>query len=133
MPSNELLLRFFQSDFFNSWIALSYFLRYSDNVGIQHYLCDRLWEFPYEEILFFLPQLCHILITRPSRSVALEAFLLQWCRNSPHFAILMLWYLQAYMSDLSTRPPSTESYRICKRVLRRCQDILLQEDPAAHD
>jgi phosphatidylinositol 4-kinase len=55
--SNALLLRLFTSEFFNSWIAVSYLFRYSDNVGIQHYLCTELKGFPISEIEFFLPQL----------------------------------------------------------------------------
>lgn len=55
--SNALLLRLFTSEFFNSWIAVSYLFRYPDNVGIQHYLCTELKKFPISEIEFFLPQL----------------------------------------------------------------------------
>lgn len=55
--SNALLLRLFTSEFFNSWIAVSYLFRYPDNVGIQHYLCNELKSFPLSEIEFFLPQL----------------------------------------------------------------------------
>ena len=57
--SNALLLRLFTSEFFNSWIAVSYLFRYSDNVGIQHYLCAELKKFPISEIEFFLPQLMY--------------------------------------------------------------------------
>lgn len=51
-----LLLRLFKSDFFNTWIAVSYLYKYSDP-GIQEYLCKRLSEQPIEEIEFLLPQL----------------------------------------------------------------------------
>jgi hypothetical protein len=52
------LLRLFQSEFFNTWIAVSYLFKYPEVVGIQHYLCSRLRdEFPVEDVQFLLPQL----------------------------------------------------------------------------
>lgn len=54
---SQLLLRLFQSEHFNSWMAIEYLFRYPDSVGIQHYLCNELKKFPMTEIEFFLPQL----------------------------------------------------------------------------
>ncbi|KAI8979157.1 kinase-like domain-containing protein [Mycotypha africana] len=125
--SNELLLRLFTSEFFNCWIAVSYLFRYSNNVGIQHYLCTELRRFPIPEIEFFLPQLIHLLITRPSESVALEHFLAEMSEKSTHMALMTLWYLQAYVSDLSANP-STASFQLCKRLLNRTQTILFAEE-----
>ncbi|KAI9251555.1 hypothetical protein BY458DRAFT_536138 [Sporodiniella umbellata] len=124
--SNALLLRLFTSEFFNSWIAVSYLFRYSDNVGIQHYLCSELKKFPTSEIEFFLPQLIHLLITKPSESVALECFIIETCEKSTHMAIMSLWYLQAYLSDFSVSP-SGGSFDLCKRVLNRCQAIVFSD------
>ncbi|KAI8140268.1 kinase-like domain-containing protein [Fennellomyces sp. T-0311] len=129
--SNALLLRLFTSEFFNSWIAVSYLFRYPDNVGIQHYLCAELKKFPISEIEFFLPQLMHLLISRPTESVALECFLVEMCEKSTHMAILSLWYLQAYLSDLSVSP-SSPSFELCKRVLNKCQAIVFSEDGVDH-
>ncbi|GAA5813183.1 hypothetical protein MFLAVUS_006657 [Mucor flavus] len=125
--SNALLLRLFTSEFFNSWIAVSYLFRYSDNVGIQHYLCNELKKFPISEIEFFLPQLIHLLITRPSESVALECFLVEMCEKSTHIALMSLWYLQAYLADLSSNP-SSPSFELCKRLLNKSQAIVFSED-----
>ncbi|KAI9317864.1 kinase-like domain-containing protein [Dichotomocladium elegans] len=125
--SNALLLRLFTSEFFNSWIAISYLFRYPDNVGIQHYLCRELKKFPISEIEFFLPQLIHLLISRPTESVALECFLVEMCERSTHMAIMSLWYLQAYISDLSAAPNSP-SFELCKRVLNKCQAIVFSEN-----
>ncbi|KAI8393409.1 kinase-like domain-containing protein [Radiomyces spectabilis] len=124
--SNALLLRLFTSEFFNSWIAVSYLFRYPDNVGIQHYLCSELEKFPASEIEFFLPQLIHLLITRPTESVALECFLVEMCEKSTHMAIMSLWYLQAYLSDLSSNPVSP-SFDLCKRLLNKCQAIVFSD------
>ncbi|KAF9974691.1 Phosphatidylinositol 4-kinase pik1alpha (PI4-kinase)(PtdIns-4-kinase) [Actinomortierella ambigua] len=120
---NQLLLRFFKSEFFNAWIAVSYLFKYPDAVGIQHYLCNELKKFPLDEIEFFLPQLVHLLISRPSESVALENFILDRCHTSSHIAILTLWYLQAYTSDLASTP-NTPSFKLCKRVFNKVQAIV---------
>ncbi|KAF9916589.1 Phosphatidylinositol 4-kinase pik1alpha (PI4-kinase)(PtdIns-4-kinase), partial [Linnemannia zychae] len=109
--------------FFNAWIAVSYLFKYPDAVGIQHYLCNELKRFPLDEIEFFLPQLVHLLISRPSESVALENFILDRCQISSHMAILTLWYLQAYTSDLAASPNSP-SFKLCKRVFNKCQAIV---------
>ncbi|KAG0192038.1 Phosphatidylinositol 4-kinase pik1alpha (PI4-kinase)(PtdIns-4-kinase) [Apophysomyces sp. BC1034] len=128
--SNALLLRLFTSEFFNSWIAVSYLFRYPDNVGIQHYLCNELKKFPISEIEFFLPQLVHLLITNPTESVALECFLIEMCEKSTHMAIMSLWYLQAYLADLSAVPTSP-SFDLCKRLLNKCQAIVFADSHAA--
>ncbi|KAI1297622.1 Phosphatidylinositol 4-kinase pik1alpha (PI4-kinase)(PtdIns-4-kinase) [Mortierella claussenii] len=120
---NSMLLRLFKSEFFNAWIAVSYLFKYPDAVGIQHYLCNELKKFPLDEIEFFLPQLVHLLISRPSESVALENFILDRCQISSHMAILTLWYLQAYTSDLAASP-NTPSFKLCKRVFNKCQAIV---------
>ncbi|KAF8937767.1 Phosphatidylinositol 4-kinase pik1alpha (PI4-kinase)(PtdIns-4-kinase) [Dissophora ornata] len=120
---NSMLLRLFRSEYFNAWIAVSYLFKYPDAVGIQHYLCNELKKFPLDEIEFFLPQLVHLLISRPSESVALENFILDRCQISSHMAILTLWYLQAYTSDLSASP-NTPSFKLCKRVFNKCQAIV---------
>ncbi|ORY07447.1 kinase-like protein [Basidiobolus meristosporus CBS 931.73] len=126
MTSNSLLLRLFNSEFFTSWLAISYVFKYPDSVGIQHYLCNELKKFPLAEIEFFLPQICHLLISRPEQSTSLENFLLDRCKISSHLAILTFWYLQAYMSDLSAAPHSP-SYRLCKRMHSQVQNIIFTE------
>ncbi|KAI7906146.1 kinase-like domain-containing protein [Cokeromyces recurvatus] len=128
--SNALLLRLFTSEFFNSWIAVSYLFRYSDNVGIQHYLCAELKSFPISEIEFFLPQLIHLLITKPSDSVALECFLIEMFEKSTHIALMSLWYLQAYLSDLCANP-SSPSFELCKRLLNKAQAVVFAEEEHA--
>ncbi|CAJ0828628.1 17305_t:CDS:10 [Entrophospora sp. SA101] len=122
---SQLLLRLFQSEHFNSSMAISYLFKYPDSVGIQHYLCNELKKFPMSEIEFFLPQLCHLLVCRTTESVALEFFILENCEKSKHMAILTLWYFQAYLSDLSSNP-SSPAFTVCKRVINKCQSIVFE-------
>ncbi|KAJ1978018.1 Phosphatidylinositol 4-kinase pik1alpha (PI4-kinase)(PtdIns-4-kinase) [Dimargaris verticillata] len=127
MSSNSLLLRLFTSQFFNSWLAVSYLYKYPDSVGIQYYLCRELKKFPVEEIEFFLPQLCHLLLTRPNESVALEALLLELCEQSTHICLIMVWDLQSYISDFANQPNSP-SFRLCRRLLNKCQEMIFCDD-----
>lgn len=72
-----------------------------------------------------MPQLCHFLITRPS-SVAVELLVLELSQRSTHFAIQTYWYFQAYHSDIAHQN-NHPSYRICRRILRKCQQILFHD------
>ncbi|CAG8556963.1 5073_t:CDS:10 [Funneliformis mosseae] len=135
--SQQLLLRLFQSEHFNSWMAIEYLFRYPNSVGIQHYLCNELKKFPMRvssHVIVLEPLSSpaekfnsHLLISRTTESVALECFILENCEKSKHMAILTLWYLQAYCSDLSSNPFSP-AFTICKRVLNKCQAIVFDEN-----
>lgn len=50
------LLRLFKSDFFDSWIAISYLFRYQ-NSGVHDYLCNELYAMDDNEIEFYLIEL----------------------------------------------------------------------------
>lgn len=66
-----------------------HFSRYADHVGIHFVLCNKLRQFPYEDIEFFLPQLCHLIISVNNESMALEEFLLDLCEESVTAALLV--------------------------------------------
>jgi hypothetical protein len=63
--------------------------RYADHVGIHYVLCSKLRQFSYEEIEFFLPQLCHLIISLDNESMALEEFILDLCEESVNGALLV--------------------------------------------
>ncbi|MBW0484677.1 hypothetical protein O181_024392 [Austropuccinia psidii MF-1] len=123
---SSLLLRFFQSDFFNVHLAIAYLKTYSDSIGITYYLINRLNEFSPDQIDFYWPQLCHLLISKPTESFALENFIIKKSQKSTHLAIKTLWYLQASLSDLSSNPSST-SFSICHRTFNRIQSIIFSD------
>ena len=52
-------------------------------------LCSKLRQFSYEEIEFFLPQLCHLLISIDNESMALEEFIIDLCEESVNGALLV--------------------------------------------
>ncbi len=57
ISSKALLLRLFQSEFFTAVQALHYLQKYSNEPGIQYYLCERLKELPEDDIELLIPQL----------------------------------------------------------------------------
>ncbi|KAK9322891.1 kinase-like domain-containing protein [Lipomyces orientalis] len=120
---HNLLLRFIDSNHFSLFLCIAYLARYADNIGIHYYLCRKLHSFPYLEIEFFLPQLCQIILTVPTESVALEEFLLEMCSRSTHSAVLTFWLLQAHLEDLS-HDPEARSFQICRRVYNKVQYLL---------
>ncbi|KAJ2894153.1 uncharacterized protein MKZ38_007899 [Zalerion maritima] len=117
----HLLQRFIESDVFNShpFLPVSYL--------------DKLRQFPYEDIEFFLPQLCHLVITVKNESMALEEFLLDLCEESVISALLTFWLLQTYLRDLSPNPHG-EGFQTCRRVYNKVQHIVFGlSDSARND
>jgi hypothetical protein len=74
--------------------------RYADHVGIHYVLCSKLRQFSYEEIEFFLPQLCHLIISVDNESMALEEFILDLCEESVNGALLVCSLPGSYIITL---------------------------------
>ncbi|KAI0389812.1 phosphatidylinositol 3 [Xylariaceae sp. FL0594] len=121
----DLLQRFIESDVFNQnpFLSVSYLSRYADHVGIHYVLCSKLRQFPYEDIEFFLPQLCHLIISIDNESMALEEFLLDLCQESVSAALLTFWLFQTYLHDLAPTP-QTQAFKTCRRVYNKVQHIV---------
>jgi hypothetical protein len=131
----DLLQRFLESDVFNSnpFLPVSYLSRYADHVGIHYVLCNKLRQFPYEDIEFFLPQLCHLIISVDNESMALEEFLMDLCEESVTAALLTFWLFQTYLHDLASNPQSN-AFQTCRRVYNKVQHIVFGlADTARHD
>ncbi|CDR44565.1 RHTO0S09e06370g1_1 [Rhodotorula toruloides] len=125
---SALLLRLFESSFFDVHLAIGYLKTYPNSIGITHYLINRLRSFEYEDVEFYWPQLCYLAITRPSPSTALENFILERCQEDAHIAVITLWYLQASLSDLAAMPKS-DQFAACRRILNRVQEIIFSDPP----
>ncbi|KAF9482771.1 kinase-like protein [Pholiota conissans] len=124
MSSHALLLRLFlSSSFFSVHVALKYLLFYADNIGITYYLTRRLRELDINELRDVWGFICHLLVTRPSKSRALECFVVEIAQKSTHIALITLWFMQATLSDLSMQRDS-QSFAICQRVLHKCHEIV---------
>ncbi|KAF9652874.1 kinase-like protein [Thelephora ganbajun] len=127
--SHALLLRLFLApSFFTVHVALQYLALYSDNIGITYYLTRRLSEIDPRELRDVWGFICHLLVTRPSKSRALECFVVDVAQRSTHIAMLTLWFMQASLKDLSTNPTS-QSFQVCQRVLTQCHEIIFGDLP----
>ncbi|KAH3681021.1 hypothetical protein WICMUC_000002 [Wickerhamomyces mucosus] len=120
---NALLLRFIESDQFSLFLCIAYISRYSSSIGIHHYLCQRLRSYKIDDLSFFIPQLCQILVTVETESMALEDLLLDLSSQHPHFSLLTFWYLQAHLTDLAA-DPNSYAFQSARRVLNSLQYIL---------
>ncbi|BGP41720.1 Phosphatidylinositol 4-kinase pik1alpha (PI4-kinase)(PtdIns-4-kinase) [Rhodotorula kratochvilovae] len=125
---SALLLRLFESSFFDVHLAIGYLKTYPSSIGITHYLVNRLRSFDYEDVEFYWPQLCYLVITRPTPSNALENFILERCQEDSHIAVITLWYLQASLSDFAASPKS-DHFTACHRILNRVQSIIFSDPP----
>ncbi|KIN07310.1 hypothetical protein OIDMADRAFT_185802 [Oidiodendron maius Zn] len=121
----NLLNRFIESDVFNQdpFLSVAYLSRYADHVGITYVLCSKLRRFSYDEIEFFLPQLCHLIISVNNDSMALEEFILDLCEESVNAALLTFWLFQTYLHDLAPNPQS-EAFQTCRRIYNKVQHIV---------
>lgn len=112
---NDLLMRLFESEFFDSWIAITsvfcfiemlhlthmsfqFLLRLIFNTlfpcrylhkplseGIHEYLCTRLMTLPEADVEAYLSQLCQLCFSRPENS--LESILVDLCAKSLRIAV----------------------------------------------
>ncbi|KAK3369171.1 kinase-like domain-containing protein [Lasiosphaeria ovina] len=131
----DLLRRFLESDVFNQspFLSVTYLSRYADHIGIHFVLCNKLRQFPYQDIEFFLPQLCHLVISVDNESMALEEFLLDLCEESVTAALLTFWLFQTYLHDLSSNPQA-HAFKTCRRVYNKVQHVVFGlSDSPRHD
>ncbi|PVF98922.1 kinase-like protein [Serendipita vermifera] len=133
MSSHALLLRLFLSPgFFSVLRALQYIRNYSDNIGITHYLTRRLGQVPVDELADKWMLVCNLLVTRPSKSTALEVFVLRKAEESTLLALLTLYFFQASLNDLALKR-NTESFAVCSRVLQAVTYIIFAEPSSQTD
>ncbi|KAH7103906.1 kinase-like protein [Auriculariales sp. MPI-PUGE-AT-0066] len=116
------LLRLLTSPFFSVNLAVSYLSLYSENIGVTWYLVRRLRE-KADPLRLPWGLLLHVLLTRPSKSAALENFILESATEHTHVALITLWFMQAYLRDEKlTRNP--RAFQRIQRVLHRTHEII---------
>lgn len=98
-------------------------VHHAPSIGTFAYICLQIPRFPHEEVEFYLPQLCQILITVETESVALEDLLISLATRHPHLALISFWQLQAHLADLSDDPESY-GFQVARRVLNALQYVL---------
>lgn len=121
------LLERVQSPKFDCSLCIFELSKYGENIGVQHYLVQRLGTYLYSEIEFYIPQLIQVLVSYESDSMALQDFILEFCRKYPHFCLLSFWNLQAYVYELKGQPDSY-SFHIVRSFVNSLQDIMFNQN-----
>ncbi|KAG0596247.1 hypothetical protein M758_UG236700 [Ceratodon purpureus] len=109
------LIRFFDSEFFCEWIAVSYLYKH-EHGGVRDYLCNRMYTLPLLGVESYLFQLCYMLVHMPCPS--LERYIIDMCGKSLRIAIKVHWFLLAEADD-------AEDNTYILKVQERCQEAAL--------
>lgn len=121
------LLQIASSPDFDCFRCIYQLSLHGGNVGIQHFLVNKLTSFPYSELEFFIPQLIHIVISFESDSMALRDFILEYSRRYPHFCLISFWNLQAYVFELKDDPDSYSFHEV-RNFINNLQNIMFNQD-----
>ena len=107
----DVLLRFFDSEFFDEWVAISYLWR-TTNEGVIDYLCNRMYSLSDERIERYLSQIITLQIQRPNAS--LERTIVGFCKRSIRLGAQTCWLLAAASGDSKRPKPILELRHRCE-------------------
>ncbi|CAD7700802.1 unnamed protein product [Ostreobium quekettii] len=111
----DLLLRLFDSQFFDAWLALTYIYRRETSAGVQDYLCNKLHDLPEHDLERYLSQFCQLIACKPGGS--LERVLVDLCSRSLRLAVKVFWLFKAISQD--------PKYKHVAEVLDKCEKAAL--------
>ncbi|KAJ8727681.1 hypothetical protein PYW07_001800 [Mythimna separata] len=97
--NKDFLLRLFESKLFDMSMAISYLFN-SKEPGVQTYLANKLFSFPYEDVDFYLPQLATMYIEMSDVADVLKPYLVCRCKQSAEFSLRLAWLLTAFGGDV---------------------------------
>jgi hypothetical protein len=109
----DLLLRFFDSEFFDEWIAISYLWR-TRSEGVIDYLCNRMYSLPDDRVERYLSQIIMLQILRPNAS--LERTIIDFCCRSIRLGTKTCWLLSAAAGDSKHPKPILELRLKCEKA-----------------
>ncbi|KOB65746.1 putative phosphatidylinositol 4-kinase beta [Operophtera brumata] len=93
--NKDFLLRLFESKLFDMSMAISYLFN-SKEPGVQTYLANKLFSFPFEDVDFYLPQLATMYIEMGDVADVLRPYLVHRCKQSAEFSLRIAWLLTAF-------------------------------------
>ncbi|XP_075971834.1 phosphatidylinositol 4-kinase beta fwd isoform X2 [Anticarsia gemmatalis] len=96
--NKDFLLRLFESKLFDMSMAISYLFN-SKEPGVQTYLANKLFSFPYEDVDFYLPQLATMYIEMSDVADVLRPYMVYRCKQSAEFSLRLAWLLTAFGGD----------------------------------
>ena len=109
----DVLLRFFDSEFFDEWIAVSYLWR-ATNEEVINYLCNRMYTLSDDRIERYLSQIIVLQILRPNPS--LERTIIDFCARSIRLGTQTCWLLAAAAGDSKRPKPIMDFRERCERA-----------------
>ncbi|GMH36264.1 hypothetical protein BSKO_04132 [Bryopsis sp. KO-2023] len=109
----DLLLRLFDSDFFDAWLALTYIYQ-RDTSGVHDYLCNKLYELPERDIERYLSQFCQVIVAKPGSS--LERVVIDLCARSLRIAVKVFWLFRAICQDQPKNRHAHDMRDKCERA-----------------
>lgn len=107
-----LLMRFFESEFFDAWIAVSY-LHKDLHATTREYLCHRLYMLPEAEVEPYVSQLCQLYVSKGGDKEVAK-LLVDLCANSLNIAVKTYWILLAISQDRQGNASIIELKDMCE-------------------
>ncbi|CAF0861844.1 unnamed protein product [Adineta ricciae] len=92
------LLRLFDSTVCTVSIIISYLFSSKEPI-VQQFLGRKLFDYPQEELDFYLPQLINMYIHIQSISTVIHEYITTRCSQSVEFSLQCAWLLDAYIAD----------------------------------
>lgn len=93
------------------------------NIGVLHFLVQRLYHYSYLDLEFYIPQFIQILVSYETDSMALQEFLLDYSKRYPHFCLVTFWTLQTYIFELKDHRESY-SFQIVRSFINELQELM---------
>ena len=109
----EVLLRFYESEHFDEWVAISNLWRTNNN-GVIDYLCNRLLSLSDERVERYLNQIITLQIMRPNKS--LERAIVRACARSIRLGTQTCWLLAAAAGDSKKPGPILALRDACEQA-----------------
>jgi len=90
----------------NTWSSITNLFENRNNIELRAVFCNELYKYydrKPEDVMFYLPQLCNLLLSKYNEFQALKQFFSDKCKQSVHFALQA--YLLVRASKDSREPP----------------------------
>eukprot|EP00049_Salpingoeca_infusionum_P000323 m.39009 g.39009 ORF g.39009 m.39009 type:complete len:994 (-) comp10277_c1_seq1:366-3347(-) len=105
---HKSLHRLVFSEMFTVSMAIQYLSDYTDPYVLK-ILVERMYTFPIRQIEVYLPQLLLIFVKEPITHARLQQLFCALASTDMHFALLLVWLLQAELENLALAKPKQQA------------------------
>ncbi|KAI5190362.1 phosphatidylinositol 4-kinase B [Nematocida sp. AWRm77] len=118
------LTHVFDSEYFVFWMAVKCLFRYQEK-GVHQYLCFKILQTRKDEVLFYFPQLFHLMLMEQGCAWNRPIFQMLYgvCRVNKHLALVLGMYSLSAVQSFSVQDPR---YALCVEIA----EIMAQVRPA---